>query len=296
MNKVAVYGGLGNQMFQYAFCESLKKHGKSSRISFSSFFYFNHHNGFALTNAFNIKLQFPLNLMSFVLTRMHFIYRNRYSAFVFRNVIKRYHNLFYKEYKEKQEFVFDPEVYNQDSRMFRGIWQVVDYLDGVEQKIASDFSFTKPADEANMKLISQIENCNAVSLHIRRGDYLNSEWADILGVIKGMGYYERSVKYIKERVSDPHFFIFSDDINWVKDNLKLTECTYVDHNKGTDSYIDMYLMSLCKHNIIANSTFSWWGGWLNKNSEKIVIMPEKWINREACYGIFPENWIKLGVD
>ena len=86
-------------------------------------------------------------------------------------------------------------------------------------------------------------------------------------------------------------------MQWVKDNLNIPNCIYVDNNKAENSYIDMYLMSICKHNLIANSTFSWWAAWLNKNESKIVVMPQKWILRDYLpTGIFPEEWVKITTD
>lgn len=296
MNRVSIYGGLGNQMFQYAFSEALNHQGKKTRISFSNFLYYNHHSGFGLCKAFKIQLPFPLNLINFILLKGGFLYKNKIVAFILRRLIQGYQRRWYSIYKEKTEFEYDPKVFEQESKFFVGIWQVVDYFKGIEDLLMQKFAFNTPQDRTNKEIIEKICSCNSVSIHIRRGDYLNSEWEKILGVIKGTAYYRNSIDYIEKKVSDPHYFIFSDDIQWAKDNLKLVNCTYLDHNKGSESYIDMYLMSLCKHNIIANSTFSWWGAWLNKNNDKIIIMPERWINRENCYGIFPDEWIKLGVE
>jgi hypothetical protein len=296
MNRVSIYGGLGNQMFQYALCASLNKKGKKTRILFSNFFYYNHHNGFNLCRAFKIKLPFPLNLLNFLLLNCGFIYKNRFAVSLLRRLIKQYQRTHYIIYKEKKEFVYDAEVFNQESKLFVGIWQGEEYFKDINDYLLHEFSFRIPKDRKNRELIESIKNSNSVSIHIRRGDYLNSEWEKILGVIKGTNYYINSISYINKRIENPHFFIFSDDIQWAKDNLELTRCTYVDHNKGADSYIDMYLTSLCKHNIIANSTFSWWGAWLNQNQGKIVIMPERWTNQDSCTGLFPSQWVKLGVE
>jgi hypothetical protein len=115
-------------------------------------------------------------------------------------------------------------------------------------------------------------------------------------VIRGTAYYVNAIEYIEKKVVSPFYFIFSDDIKWVKENLSLVNCMYVDGNKRKDSYIDMYLMSICKHNIISNSTFSWWAAWINKNEKKIVLMPDRWIIGERCDGIFPAQWTKIKTD
>lgn len=294
MNKVAVYGGLGNQMFQYAFCTTLNKRGNKARLSFSCYFYNNHHNGFDLARAFKIKLSPYLQAINFFLSNAGFLYKNKLAAGLFRRVVNFYEkkqNL----YKEKKEFIFDSMAFSQQQVYFIGTWQSELYFKNIAEHVKKEFVFNPPQDVINTNLIKEIKNCNAVSIHLRRGDYLNSQWNKRHYIIKDLSYYSNAITIINEQVTDPHFFIFSDDINWVKNNLSLSNCTYIDNNKGNNSFIDMYLMSLCRHNIIANSTFSWWAAWLNSNAKKIVIMPDKWLNDDSCEGIFPDEWIKLKV-
>jgi hypothetical protein len=296
MNKVAIYGGLGNQMFQYALCVALNQRGIKSRISFSNFLYSYPHGGFSLCKAFKIKLQFPLNLMNFFLLNFEFIYKNRFAGFFLRRLIHKYHDCQHAIYKEKIEFEIDENVFNQRSSFLIGIWQVEAYFKDIKNILLKEFAFRMPEDEKNIELIEKIKQSNSVSIHIRRGDYLSDHWQKILGVIKGTAYYKNAIDHINKKIREPFYFVFSDDSNWVKENLRLGNCIYVDHNTGNNSYIDMYLMSLCKHNIIANSTFSWWAAWLNENENKIVLIPERWINGKSCEGIFPISWIKIKVD
>jgi len=293
MNKVSVYGGLGNQMFQYAFGVALNEKGKKTRPSFSGFLYDHHHNGFNLGQAFKLKLSMQASLLNFFLVHGKIFYKNKFSAFVCRKLVQANHNIRYKIYKEKREFEYDPNVFEQRSAFFVGVWQVESYFKDIKKKIQETFVFNEPGDEVNIALIDKIKNSSSISLHIRRGDYLHAKWMESLVVIKDNTYYEGAINYMNEKIKDPHYFVFSDDIKWAQENLKLPNVTYVDHNTGTKSYIDMYLMSLCKHNIIANSSFSWWGAWLNKNEQKIVVMPERWFNRDYCEGIFPEEWVKM---
>lgn len=145
-------------------------------------------------------------------------------------------------------------------------------------------------------MIDIIKSCNAVSLHIRRGDYISNATTNTIHGTCNLDYYKRAVEYIKKNSVSPIFFIFSDDIDWVKDNLHLNEKHYyIDWNNADTNYEDMRLMSLCKHNVIANSSFSWWGAWLNNNPKKIVIAPQKWFNDSKLntFDVIPEKRIKI---
>jgi hypothetical protein len=127
-------------------------------------------------------------------------------------------------------------------------------------------------------------------LHIRRGDYISDKKANSVHGTCDLSYYKKATELICAKFNDAHFFVFSDDISWAKENLNINNTTYIDHK--TIPHEDIHLMSLCKHNITANSSFSWWGAWLNQYSKKTVIAPKQWfINKEnevAC-----ESWIKL---
>jgi hypothetical protein len=292
VNKVSIYGGLGNQMFQYAFNIALNEKGCNSKILFTNFFYELHHSGFNLGRAFKLRLPFPLNLYDFILLHGGLIYQNKISRYISYQLISHY-NKKYTAYYEKDPFVYDKNVFNQSSKLFIGIWQVEEYFKDIDKTIEKSFVFKTPRDKKNKQLIKQIIQTNSISIHVRRGDYLDAKWSSTHNVIKDNGYYLNSISYVNRKVEDPQYFVFSDDIQWVKKNLPLQSAIFVDINKGKSSYIDMYLMSLCKHNIIANSTFSWWAAWLNKNYDKIVIMPETWLNTDECRGIFPMAWIKM---
>jgi hypothetical protein len=141
-----------------------------------------------------------------------------------------------------------------------------------------------------------ILNSNSVSLHIRRGDYLSDKNAKEFHGTLPLDYYYKAMAQLNLLYKDLKVFIFSDDMDWVKANLKLTnECVYVDFNTGENSVFDMYLMSQCKHNIIANSSFSWWGAWLNQNSSKIVIAPQLWFADKSLNtkDLIPNSWLKM---
>ena len=151
-------------------------------------------------------------------------------------------------------------------------------------------------DEENQKVLDKIKSTNSISLHIRRGDYVIKKRYQEVYAECTLDYYKRGVEEITKRYENPTLFIFSDDPDWVKANLKLDyESVYVDINSGEKSYADMRLMSSCNHNVIANSSFSWWGAWLNNNPEKIVIAPEKWFKDDSINqkDVIPESWIRI---
>jgi hypothetical protein len=176
-----------------------------------------------------------------------------------------------------------------------GYWQSERYFKNVSDVIRKDFTFCQPLNEQNAAIAEQIGSVNAVSLHVRRGDYINNPKALATHGLCPHSYYEAAIRYIEERVVTPYFFVFSDDMQWVRENIKIDHpCYYVDHNHGKESYNDMRLMSMCTHNIVANSSFSWWGAWLNSHTDKIVIVPQKWfVNNNNVKDLFPSGWVVL---
>jgi len=203
-------------------------------------------------------------------------------------------------YKEKtlrfnsQIFDLKPPVYVD------GFWQCEQYFTNREEMIKKSFTFKEPLSEGSQKVAAQIAALpETVSVHVRRGDYVSSKPTNDLHGVCSVEYYKEAMALISKRRDSPHFYFFSDDIQWVSDNLvsDVKNCTLVEHNTGADSWQDMALMSKCKHHIIANSSFSWWGAWLNPSKVKIVIAPEHWFNKKSTYfddrDLVPWNWIKM---
>jgi len=160
--------------------------------------------------------------------------------------------------------------------------------------IRNDFTLKNKPDKLNNEISKIMQDTNSVSIHIRRGDYIANPITFQYHGLCSMEYYKKAIQYINENINRPIFFFFSDEIDWVKDNLKIPkDCYFIDHNKMENDYLDLWLMSQCKHNIIANSSFSWWGAWLNTNKEKIVIAPKKWFNNAAIdtTDLIPEEWL-----
>jgi hypothetical protein len=177
-----------------------------------------------------------------------------------------------------------------------GYWQSECYFKRIEPALRAAFRFQKPLDGKNAALAASIAEGGAVSLHIRRGDYAtNRKNQAVLGLVP-LSHYEAAVEYLIGKVPNPRYFVFSDDIDWARENLRVPyPCEFIGHNRGVDSYIDMQLMSLCDHHIIANSSFSWWGAWLNVKPGKIVVCPRRWFfcNDFDTRDLFPDGWVVL---
>lgn len=160
-------------------------------------------------------------------------------------------------------------------------------------EILSEFTFKYPFNTYCQEKSNEIENCNSVSVHIRRGDYLNENNSNIYFHCSPEWYLE-AIQLMSQKIGSSVFYFFSDDITWAQENFSfLTNSRFIDTNHGSNSFNDMRLMSLCKHNIIANSTFSWWGAWMNKNENKIVIAPKYYYKNSPKPNFTPENWVLL---
>jgi hypothetical protein len=176
-----------------------------------------------------------------------------------------------------------------------GFYQSEKYFKNVEDVIRRDFTLRNTMSEAAQKSATEINAVeNPVSIHIRRGDYVTNTETNAHHGVCSLDYYERAIGYMGEKISSPVFFIFSDDIDWVKENLKLENAVYVSRPDIPD-HEELTMMSRCKHHIIANSSFSWWGAWLDPNKDKAVIAPERWFadKKTDSKDIVPEGWIKL---
>jgi len=183
-----------------------------------------------------------------------------------------------------------------DNIYLEGYWQSEKYFKHIESIIRNDFTYINETDSDNLKILNRIKGSESIAIHFRRGDYINNRKTNEVHGICSMEYYNSAVDYIAQKVSSPYFFIYSDDIEWVKRNLSIKyNKMFVDINTPEKASNDLRLISNCKHQIIANSSFSWWGAWLNQNPEKIVIAPKKWFMDEKrnTSDLIPEKWIRL---
>lgn len=288
-----IIGGLGNQMFQYAAARSLAlQHGTALALDISGFADYALHQGFELSRVFNCSAEIATE------RDLRNILGWQHSSFVRRQLTRpRLESLRCKGLVVEPHFHYwsglsevAPESY------LIGYWQSEKYFSNVEPQIRRDFTFRTPMNSINASIAAQIPAVNAVSLHIRRGDYVSDAKAAATHGLCSIDYYQEAIRYISSKTPDPHFFIFSDDIEWAKENLHI-DChhQYINHNHGSESYNDMRLMSMCRHHIIANSSFSWWGAWLNPSSNKLVITPNNWFarNEKTTSDLIPSTWIAI---
>jgi hypothetical protein len=194
----------------------------------------------------------------------------------------------------EKHFQFDPQfLIFPDDVYLDGYWQSDLYFKDIRNILLSELQpIAKPGKE-NQALLEKMEEENSVALHIRRGDYLSNPLAAKHHGVCPLHYYQEAIQIIVSKVQNPHFYVFSDDLEWAKKNLDLQfPVIFVGNNKGDQAFQDLRLISNCKHQIIANSSFSWWGAWLNLNPDRIVIAPKKWflVDKDTST-LFPSDWL-----
>ena len=277
MQYIDIYGGLGNQMFQYAFY--LSKANKGCKVLpdislFRSDKNHTMHNGFELTNIFNLTPSVEFHSSVFSQTFIRVALKFKFGFLIGGDNVA---------------LGFQEQLMNSRKYHLHGYWQSDKYFQGVADKVRSEFVF-KGIDQNNLAIAKEMKSSKeytSVSLHVRRGDYIKYNMH-----LLGRDYYEKAIEYIKSKVDRPKFYIFSDDMDAAIDIINKFDVAYnpITINSGADSYKDMFLMSQCRHNIIANSSFSWWGAWLNGNPEKIVVAP-LWGKDFIC-----EEWITINAE
>lgn len=272
-------------MFQYAFYLFLKQHFKQVKADITGFAGYSLHNGFELEDVFGIRLQQagPFAIRLYTPERRDWATRKLRRLYGTKNAW----------YPEEKEFTYDPLIaVDKHPRYYWGYWQHYDYIKDIEPQLRKNFQFRERLKGENSKLLNEVSGLETVSLHVRRGDYLGHP---LLGAICEPDYYREAIARMEQELQDPVFIVFSDDIPWCEKSLPLTNAIYVSWNTGKNSHLDMQLMSCCRHHIIANSSFSWWGAWLNKDEAKKVIAPGKWVNLPGTdsSGLLPPNWTRI---
>jgi hypothetical protein len=279
-------------MFQYAAGRALAlTNDQSLLLDLSDFTGYRLHHGFELSRVFSLVATKAEPSTTHELLG----WRENYLA---RKILRRrqFSWLRGEKFVVEPHFNYWPDIVNVNGDCYLyGYWQSERYFKEFEAIIRQDFIFREPLQEQNAELALDMATKQAVSLHIRRGDYVSDSKNHNIMRVCDLEYYRLAINYIATQVEQPVFYLFSDDMAWVKQSLPMEfPCVYVEHNSGAESYKDMQLMSLCRHHIIANSSFSWWGAWLNAKPEKIVIAPKHWFrNGNDDADLIPDEWIRL---
>ncbi len=301
MKIIRISGGLGNQLFQYAFARALEERTADDVfLDVSTYGYEAAHNGFELDRLFAARFR---TADEKDIARLGTRPKGFASQLRRKYFTKRSHRI-------DRVFRYDPEVFLlEGDRYFEGWWQTERYFLPCAARIRGELRFIADPGSHNEALISQFEEGRGnlfgktpVSIHVRRGDALRNPDTYVCTE----AYYRNALEYVRERI-DPHFLVFSDDIAWCRAHLGLRaeEATFVDWNRGAESWRDLWLMSHCSAHIIANSTFSWWGAWLDPATDKLVVAPERWslakLKPLAYYrytfdDVVPEAWIRVPIE
>lgn len=285
---VKLMGGLGNQMFQYAFAKSQSlKRNQPFKLDTKSF-------------QWDKLRDFELNVFSLdkkIATDLE-IERARSSKRSFLlKLLKRKQDSILTSVFLESSLNFDKKASESSLLYFEGYWQSEKYFSMYENEIRTDFLMKIAPNEYYTKILAHVKQSLSVSVHFRRGDFVSDAGTNEFHGLCDLDYYKRAILYIEKQYPSVTFFMISDDITWVKNEFGYAEnIVFVENNQGPD-FEDMRLMSQCKHNIIANSSFSWWGAWLNENKNKTVIAPERWYgnknSQEQTSDLIPQSWIRL---
>ncbi len=288
---VRLMGGLGNQMFQYAAARSLAdRHRVELKLDIFDFEY-HRLRRYELGN-FQIRAEFAsrddVRSLGIDIKRLS----------LYGRLKRRFLPILSKSVFREETMAYDPKIESITLPVYLdGYWQSEQYFVFNKDAIQNDFRLVNQLDELNGEILAQIKATNAVSLHVRRSDYVSDSKTRKVLNLCSLDYYRSAVNYISESVREPHFFVFSDDHSWVQENLGfVVPRTFVTVNSSQNGVFDMMLMQNCKYHIIANSSFSWWGAWLNSAPDKIVIAPKKWFANDMqlhANDLIPSSWIKL---
>jgi hypothetical protein len=284
----AILGGLGNQMFQYAAARALAvSRTQPLLLDLAAF------DGYKLHNGFELDRVFMIDTAAAKTADLLPVLGWRTPALV-RKILKRrpFAPLRGAHLAIEPAPNHWPELQRMQGPLYMmGYWQSERYFLKHKSVILADFRFRQKLEGHNAELAAKMADSPSVSVHLRRGDYLSDQIMDVCS----LDYYRAAAKHMEERVSSPAYYVFSDDADWVRRHVDfLHGATFIDHNKGLESHQDMQLMSRCKHHIIANSSFSWWGAWLNPLTEKVVVAPRTWFRdgRDDSDHV-PSQWTRL---
>lgn len=285
---IKLYGGLGNQMFQYAFGRKISiANNRALKLDIKEY-------KIKQNRSFALK---PFNIKADIATAKdidRYIKRNKIIKKIYKT-LDSFRPINTKKIITEPHFHFSPDAINAGADVYiDGHWQSEKYFKDIKDIIKNEFKLKKPIDSKYKNILNAVHSAESVSIHFRKTDYASSKHLRIYHGLN-LNYYQAAISLIKEKISNPIFFIFSDDIEWVKNNIPLPSSSVFVSRKNLKDYEELIFMSNCKHNIIANSTFSWWGAWLNRNPEKQIIAPKKWFKDTNINikDLIPKSWIGI---
>jgi hypothetical protein len=276
---VRIQGGLGNQMFQYAYAKALEFNGNKVKIDISN----------ATISSKLDEYCIDLDVAS----------DDEIKELFSKNKLLNLIHKIKKDVVKEKSLSFDKNLLDVNGHKYiYGYFQSEQYFLNIKNIILKQFQIKQNLSNYTQQIKKLIKNTkNTCTIHIRRGDYITNKNANKIHGTCSLEYYFNAIKLINEKINNANYFIFSDDIKWIKENINIKNATYIDDNKRIP-HEDILLMSLCEHNIIANSSFSWWGSWMNQNENKIIIAPKRWFanedkNNESIKGITCKQWIRI---
>jgi hypothetical protein len=285
---VRIIGGLGNQMFQYAAGRALAaKYGVPLKLDLR--WMQGYHHRYFLLDKFPILVETPSWKERLKFTWFPF---RRRPFFFYSKIIRRFNHLLYIE----PSFSYNPAFWNLGPEIFLfGYFQSPKYFGEYELLIRKDFTYSVNEYLYSKEILDAIHTKGSTALHIRRGDYVKHKATSCSIGICNLDYYIRAVKYL-EQIIKVRLIVFSDDIEWCKQNVKFNNTIFVEqqYNSPLD---DMFLAAQCENMIISNSTFAWWCAWLNPHPTKIVVAPKQWFKNEEMnnktYDLISQKWVRL---
>lgn len=288
---VRLIGGLGSQMSEYAYAKALESKGYDVKIDATTFESYTLR-GYEL-DKYNIDLECstkeendryrPNNIVIKILSRI----LNKIGI-----------NILSLKVVREKSFIFNQKLLEINNEAYViGDFFSEKYFKDIRSTLLKQFSIKgRPSSYMKDMEVKISEAANSCFIHVRRGDYFHNKRVNKVHGVCGVDYYQNAAKYVQSQVGSLQYFIFSNDIEWCKENLKIDNATYMENQERASPHEDIYLMSLCKHNIIDHSSFCWWGAWLNQNENKIVVAPKKWFSNEKLQkqsrDIYCESWVK----
>jgi hypothetical protein len=286
---IKIFQGLGNQFFQYALARSLEeRHQISCRLDVSWFKENSKHRAFGL-DRFNTK--YVVASEEEIYNVKNGIFADRLRNFFFQRTL--YLKPYYKQpYFLENLRIYDPNIVKINSRTYvEGYFSSELFFKEIRTILVKELTLRAQPNQRNKELMSRMADEPSVCLSVRRGDFVNHPLHDVCG----LDYFQEGIAYFKKLLKDPVFYIFSDDNEWVRDHLKISEKHHFITHNYPDYYEDFRLMQCCKHHLIPNSTFSWWAAWISNHPEKKVVAPKIWLKTdEIDYSYFlPDEWVKI---